>query len=129
MDKKDELISFDSILERAEEISGISRKELGASYDAISHARIKIYEDKHKEVFDRGGALIFQMPDHAEIMRRRETHIEKDINGNDITIPTSTTVGFAPSQKFVLSINGGIELKDLNITPVETKEVKSKKAS
>ena len=129
MDKKDELISFDSILERAEEISGISRKELGASYDAISHARIKIYEDKHKEVFDRGGALIFQMPDHAEIMRRRETHIEKDINGNDITIPTSTTVGFAPSQKFVLSINGGIELKDLNITPVETKEVKTKKAS
>lgn len=128
MDKKDELISFDSILERAEEISGISRKELGASYDAISHARVKIYEDKHKEVFDRGGALIFQMPDHAEILRRRETHIEKDINGNDITIPTSTTVGYAPSQKFILSMNGGIELKDLNITPVE-KEIKSSKKS
>ncbi len=128
MDKKDEIVGFDTILERAEEISGISRKELGASYDAISHARVKIYEDRHKEVFDRGGALIFQMPDHAEIMRRRETHIEKDINGNDITIPTSTTVGFAPSQKFILSINGGIELKDLNITPV-VKEVKAKKAS
>lgn len=128
MDKKDELIGFDMILERAEELSGISRKELGASYDAISHARVKIYEDRHKEVFDRGGALIFQMPDHAEIVRRRETHIEKDINGNDIIIPTSTTIGHAPSQKFVLSMNGGIELKDLNITPVE-KEIKAKKSA
>lgn len=128
MDKKDEIIGFDAILERAEEISGISRKEIGASYDAIVHAKVKLYEEKHKEVFDRGGALLFQLPDHAEIMRRRETHIEKDINGNDITIPTSTTVGFAPSQKFVLSINGGVELKDLNITPVE-KEVKNKKSA
>lgn len=116
------IIPFQNILKRASELSGITEKELGASYDAIHNAEIDLYNQNKAIVEEKKGSIEFRFPDKVEIFMYKEPAVVKNSEGKSVSIPASTEIGYAPSQAMILSVNAGVSLEDLQITDKTTKE-------